>query len=500
LLESSTTLFLSGTQTREAIRAIRVRGRIIMQFHVLSFEGPDAYSRAGGLATRVEGLTETLAGLGFSTHLWFVGDPDLPGHETRGGLRLHRWAQWLSRFHRGGVYDGECGKQLEFATSLPPCLLRDVLLPYLQRGGRAVVLAEEWQTVDAVLGLHRLLKRAGVRERVALLWNANNVFGFEGIDWDQLSQAAVITTVSRYMKHLMQGHGVDPLVIPNGLGTDAFEPPERGACTEFRRRFFHQTIVTKMARWDPAKRWLGTVEIVAEMKRAGLHPILIARGGSEPHGAEVLAAMEAQGLRRADRECRQPGAGGLLEALRDVEDVDVVNLLSAVDPEARRMLFRSAAAVLANSHHEPFGLVGLETMAAGGIACTGCSGEDYAVPGQNALVLETEDPKEFLGLFRRLLSQPRRVTSLRREGQRTARRFAWPQVVEGVLLPRVELAFKENPTVNGSREFIVMPPAVNGMNGEPASLAATRPNGKSRQLLSQLGSSCREARAGTLPA
>ena len=47
-----------------------------MQFHIVSFEGPDAYSRAGGLATRVEGLAETLAALGFETHLWFIGDPD----------------------------------------------------------------------------------------------------------------------------------------------------------------------------------------------------------------------------------------------------------------------------------------------------------------------------------------------------------------------------------------------------------------------------------------
>jgi hypothetical protein len=28
-----------------------------VQFHVLPFEGPDAYVRAGGLATRVSGLT-----------------------------------------------------------------------------------------------------------------------------------------------------------------------------------------------------------------------------------------------------------------------------------------------------------------------------------------------------------------------------------------------------------------------------------------------------------
>ena len=62
-----------------------------MQFHVLSFEGPDAYSLAGGLGTRVIGLTDALAKLGHEVHLWFVGDPDQPGHDTRGNLHLHRW-------------------------------------------------------------------------------------------------------------------------------------------------------------------------------------------------------------------------------------------------------------------------------------------------------------------------------------------------------------------------------------------------------------------------
>jgi hypothetical protein len=74
-----------------------------MQFHILSFEGPDPYSRAGGLATRVDGLAAILANLGFETHLWFLGDPDLPGEETHGTLHFHRWAQWVSRYHPGGV-------------------------------------------------------------------------------------------------------------------------------------------------------------------------------------------------------------------------------------------------------------------------------------------------------------------------------------------------------------------------------------------------------------
>ncbi len=410
-----------------------------MQFHVLSFEGPDAYSRAGGLATRVEGLTETLASQGFETHLWFVGDPDLPGHESRGDLHLHRWAQWISKHHPEGVYEGETGKHREFTATLPPFLIRERLFPHLADGGGAVILAEEWQTADAVLHLHWLLEYAGLRDRVSILWNANNTFGFDRISWPALSEAATITTVSRYMKHRMREVGVDALVIPNGLSTDAFDSPDRQAVAELRGRFRNRTLLTKMARWDPDKRWLASVEIVAEMKRQDWRPLLIARGGAEPHGEDVLRAAGARGLRVVERCWDRPGSAGMLAALREVGDADIVNLRSYVDPDARRTLFRGSGAVLANSGHEPFGLVGLETMAAGGIACTGCSGEDYAVPGQNALVLETEDPREFMSLYRRLRTDPAALRSLRRAGQHTARRYAWDEVVERVLLPRVEL-------------------------------------------------------------
>jgi glycosyltransferase involved in cell wall biosynthesis len=426
-----------------------------MQFHILSFEGPDSYSRAGGLATRVEGLAEALAGHGFDTHLWFIGDPDLPGRETRGRLHLHRWAQWVSQHHPGGVYDGEMGKESEFATSLPPYLMREVLLPCVRNGGRAVVLAEEWQSVHGVLHLHGLLERAGVREKAVMFWNANNTFGFERIPWDRLVAAATITTVSRYMKYQIQKWGVDSLVIPNGLSDDAFTRPNTRVCTELSRRFRTRTVLTKMARWDPDKRWLSSVEIVAEMKRLGWDPLLIARGGVEPHGAEVFSLARARGLHWIDREWAKPGAGGLLDALRDVNGADVVNLRSPVDAESRRMLFRGSAAVLANSQHEPFGLVGLETMAAGGVACTGCSGEDYTVPGWNALVLESSDPREFLSMFTWLRDHPQGTQALRRAGQRTARQFAWDEIMQRMLVPRIELTYaKDCPTTGKSRPVL----------------------------------------------
>lgn len=415
------------------------------QFHLLSFEGPDPYSQAGGIASRISGLSEGLANMGLETHLWFIGDPNLPGHEISGQRWLHRWCQWISAHHPGGVYDGEEGKRLDYAASLPPFLVREVLLPHLEKGGRAVVLAEEWQTVDAVLHLDWLLRRRRMRSQVTLFWNANNTFGFNRIDWDRLAQAAVITTVSRYMRHLMLGLGVNPLVIPNGLSPEAFQEPERRAVGELRRRFQDRLVLGKVARWDPDKRWLLAVDIIAEFKNRGWHPLLIARGGVEAHGAEVMAAAAAAGLHVLERDAPEPGARGLLRALEELNGADVVSLRSHLDPGGRRVLFRGASAVLANSGHEPFGLVGLETMAVGGIACTGCSGEDYAIPGRNALVMQTDDPREFVGLFRRLHANPAEELALRRAGQRTAKQYAWPQIIQRILLPRVHLAHAPSP-------------------------------------------------------
>src|SRR5438093_7681439 len=170
-----------------------MKGRPV-QCHILSFEGPDPYAQAGGLASRISGLSSALAEAGFETHLWFVGDPDLQGYEEREGLRLHRWCQWISRYHSQGVYDGEEGKRADYAASLPPFLSHQVLLPHLQRTGSALIMAEEWHTVDAVLHLDWLLQTNGFRHRVTMLWNVNNTFGFNRIYWERLKRAAIYRT------------------------------------------------------------------------------------------------------------------------------------------------------------------------------------------------------------------------------------------------------------------------------------------------------------------
>lgn len=407
-----------------------------IQFHLVSFEGPDGYSQAGGIASRITGLATACGSEGFDTHLWFIGDPDLPGVEKRGNLTLHRWCQWISQHHRGGVYDGEERKRPDFSGSLPPQMVEHAIFPYVQSGGMAVVLAEEWQTVDSVLHLDWLLRLRGIRERVVIYWNANNVFGFDRIPWSELKKAATVTTVSRYMRTRMWGLGVDPLVIPNGLAVSALDLPDARLVAEFRDNFRHRVVLSKVARWDPDKRWLLAMDTVSELKRRGMRPLLIARGGMEAHGYEVLMQARHQGLRVAERKCAESGVRGFLDALKDLQRTDVLIVASPLDALSCRVLFRGSSAVLVNSGHEPFGLVGLEAMAVGGLACVGGTGEDYAIPGWNCLSLQSLEANEFANFYAHLRAHPAEERAIRKHGRFTARQFTWPAIIHRNLLPR----------------------------------------------------------------
>jgi glycosyltransferase involved in cell wall biosynthesis len=407
-----------------------------MQCHLLSFEGPDAYAEAGGLASRINGLSNALVHAGFETHLWFVGDPQLPGSETRAGLHLHRWCQWISQYHPIGVYDGEEGKRSDYAASLPPYLLTRVLSSALIKGEPFLVMGEEWHTVDAILHLDWLLRQRGLRDQAVLLWNANNTFGFERIDWARLREATVITTVSRYMKGLLHHWGVDAVVISNGLPEDAYLLPEEEALRRLREKLPGRTLIAKVARWDSAKRWVAAIHAVAAMKSEGWRPLLIARGGREPYGNEILKSAAALGLRVCERALFSADERGILGFLDDVNEVDVLNLLTPVEPKVRGLLFAGADAVLANSSHEPFGLVGLETMAVKGVACIGNTGEDYAIPGYNAIVMESDDPREFIRLYAALKASPLKERALKNAARRTAQQYAWMKIIRRVLLPK----------------------------------------------------------------
>jgi hypothetical protein len=91
-------------------------------------------------------------------------------------------------------------------------------------------------------------------------------------------------------------------------------------------------------------------------------------------------------------------------------------------------------------------------MAAGGLAVTGSTGEDYAEPYRNALVLETDDPAELVTGLRWVKERPRAADAMRKQGKATARAYTWDKVIEQLLL-RAEFAAAQQavkaPSPNG---------------------------------------------------
>ncbi len=192
---------------------------------LLAFEGPDRYSTVGGLGTRVTELSAALAEAGIATTLIFVGDPTLNPKEQAGpNLEYRRWCQAISARHPGCVYDGEREKIKEYAAGVP-ALVEEIVEPAVRAGRRVLVLAEDWHTEPALIEIDRRLRQRGLRAGVTLVWNANNVYGFAGVDWEALERASTITAVSRYMKFEVGARGAEALVVPNGIPSRSIAGP-----------------------------------------------------------------------------------------------------------------------------------------------------------------------------------------------------------------------------------------------------------------------------------
>ena len=401
---------------------------------LVAFEGPDRYSFVGGLATRMNDLAEALVAREHQVRHIFFGDPKLPATEERldGRLRLERWGQWISEHHPKDVYDGEDGKRRDLTRSLPPHLLRDVIAPAAQRGRQVTVLFEDWQTADAAIATHLLLRLEGLRSSASLLWNANNTYGYHEIDFPSLEQAAVVTTVSRFMRaETLRLAGVDPQILPNGIAERYLTPLPPHEPRMLRSAFGDRPTFVKVARFDADKRWLWAIDAIAALKAQGQRPRLLMRGSRSDYADVVQARIRADHLsvERLVLPAEAP-VQDVAAAIRRSE-ADIAFLDFFIAERVLRSLYAAADGVLANSEKEPFGLVGLEVMASGGIAFVGRTGEDYAIPYGNSVVVQTDDPRELAAHLATLRADTPLAIRIRAEGRATAKRFSWPLVLEG---------------------------------------------------------------------
>ena len=219
-------------------------------FVLLSFEGPDLYSLAGGLGVRVSELARTLATLGYETHLFFVGDPSKPDRERDATLPLTLWrvAQEVSRRFPTGVYAGEHQKHAVYTSVTPYLVIERVVEAAVAQHKHVIIMGEEWHTSETMCVLHERLIENNLRHAVIMLWNANNIFGFEQINWQCLQEAAYITAVSRYMKLRMWEYGLNPLIIPNGVPERFLDPVRTDLSQSLQDIARERLLLTKTAR------------------------------------------------------------------------------------------------------------------------------------------------------------------------------------------------------------------------------------------------------------
>jgi glycosyltransferase involved in cell wall biosynthesis len=288
------------------------------------------------------------------------------------------------------------------------------------------------------------------------VWNANNTYGFDRVRWSALKDAATITTVSRYMKYLMQAAGVSAIAVPNGIDESWLDPLEDSAVKPLEAAVRGKMTITKVARWDAEKRWDYAVDSVALMKQMGMSPLFLARGGAPERGTEVMTRMTEKGLSFEKVRWDSSDTESLTKAVLPSIGADVVLLESMLQEQQLKLLYKVSDAVLANSTVEPFGLVGLETMAAGGIAAVGATGEEYATNGYDAISLQTDDVREFVRYVARLKNYGGAQRAMRSEARKSAARYTWRAVIERALFPFIrEVGFEvgedpaDGPAISG---------------------------------------------------
>jgi glycosyltransferase involved in cell wall biosynthesis len=391
---------------------------------ILSFEGPDRYASIGGLGTRVTQLAHALGDIGCVVDVIFVGDPASAAVETKGNVTLRRWSQWISAHHPRNAYDGESEKIADWESSLPSFVVDQIVAPTAASNERTLVLCEEWQTAGVAVAIDRLARLRGLRENFTLIWNANNTYGWEHVDFAALRSAAAITAVSKYMKFELARHGVPSLVIPNGIDSRLLSGADPKLLAEMKQALAGRPTLVKVGRFDPDKNWMQAVDALAELHEAGINARMIVRGGREPYGDLVFARAHERGL-NVERIGYEGSDGHKVIDGIALADGPIVHLRAFLDDATLYALYAAADAVLANSGKEPFGLVGLEVMAAGGIAVCGATGEEYAEPFVNAIVCDTSDGRELATYLKALFANPAIGDEMRSAGAETVGRYTW---------------------------------------------------------------------------
>ena len=202
-------------------------------------------------------------------------------------------------------------------------------------------------------------------------------------------------------------------VIHNGIDHARFHPGLRGPAQaeavsrwQLDAPFF--LFVSRLE--HPAKNHVRLMEGFNRFKADTKSNWLLALGGSDWHGAEIIRAAAAQSPFAQD-----------------------IRFLGFVDDASLPNLYRAAETMVYPSLFEGFGLPPAEAMACGCPVLSSTRGALAEVVGEAADTVEPEDIASLAAGLARMASSEKHRDRLRQAGIRNARRFDWALNAEQVL-------------------------------------------------------------------
>ncbi len=202
-------------------------------------------------------------------------------------------------------------------------------------------------------------------------------------------------------------------VIPNGIDHTRFFPGSQCVarimvekCWRLDQPYF--LFVSRLE--HPAKNHVRLIEAFTRFKAETKSHWLLALGGSDWHGAEVIRAKAAQSPYAKD-----------------------IRFLGFVDDVSLPHLYRAAEVMVYPSLFEGFGLPPIEAMACGCPVLSSPRGALAEALGGAADLLDPEDVGEMAASLRRIATDKSHRDQLRQAGLRNAARFDWAQNAAQVL-------------------------------------------------------------------
>lgn len=375
---------------------------------MLSWEYPPAV--VGGLSRHVDHLSHALAALGHDVTVYTRGHPDASPEEDDRGVRVVRVDEYPPRI----AFDDLVPWVLAFNLSLLHHVEGD-----LRSAPPGILHAHDWlvaYAAAALKDLHAVPLVATVHateygRHQGHLPGPTQVL-IHQVEWWLTFEAGRVITCSDYMR----GEVTDIFelppdkveVIPNGIDLDSFAPPPEAEALRADLVGPDERLVFFAGRLEYEKGVQTVLEAIP-LAVERMPPIRFHIAGAGTHRTELEARARELGID------------------------DRVRFLGFVDDETLRRYYAAADLVLVPSLYEPFGLVTLETMAAGTPVAVADTGglQEVVRDGDTGLRFAAGDPSACADAMVRLLTDQRLARKLAlRAREELVRRYSWTSVAD----------------------------------------------------------------------